>query len=182
MYSAYTPNCSNVFACVGLKQQSYCILNKQYTKEEYEALVPKIIEHMQETGEWGEFFDPSYSPFGYNESAAWEYFPLEKSQTESFHFPRYEGIPTIFPSSSTLPDSIDDVDDTILSQAIACEAGGKAFKIIAQELAFYRKHGLPIPRISSDMRHLQRFNQKPARTLHLRHCDKCEKEMLSVYP
>jgi len=30
----------------------YCILNKQYSKEEYEELVPKIIEHMQKTGEW----------------------------------------------------------------------------------------------------------------------------------
>ena len=29
-----------------LRNKSYCILNKQYTKEEYEELVPKIIEHM----------------------------------------------------------------------------------------------------------------------------------------
>jgi hypothetical protein len=27
--------------------KEYCILNKQYTKEEYEILVPKIIEHMK---------------------------------------------------------------------------------------------------------------------------------------
>jgi hypothetical protein len=32
--------------------KQYCILNKQYTKEEYEELVPKIIEHMKKTGEW----------------------------------------------------------------------------------------------------------------------------------
>jgi hypothetical protein len=29
-----------------LKNKSYCILNKQYTKEEYEKLVSKIIEKM----------------------------------------------------------------------------------------------------------------------------------------
>ncbi|MEK9130279.1 MAG: hypothetical protein AAB526_02685, partial [Patescibacteria group bacterium] len=32
---------SNLFGCVGLRHKQYCILNKQYTKEEYEELVPK---------------------------------------------------------------------------------------------------------------------------------------------
>lgn len=45
-------NSSYLFACVGLNNKQYCILNKQYTKEEYEALVPRIIEHMMKTGEW----------------------------------------------------------------------------------------------------------------------------------
>ena len=30
---------------------------------------------MQETGERGEFFHPSLSPFGYNETVAQEYYP-----------------------------------------------------------------------------------------------------------
>ena len=45
-YSFFTINSSNLFGCVGLRNKQYCILNKQYTKEEYEKLVPKIIEHM----------------------------------------------------------------------------------------------------------------------------------------
>ncbi|MEK9130467.1 MAG: hypothetical protein AAB526_03695, partial [Patescibacteria group bacterium] len=32
---------SNLFGCIGLRHKQYCILNKQYTKEEYEELVPK---------------------------------------------------------------------------------------------------------------------------------------------
>ena len=47
---AYTDTCENsdhIFGCVGLKKKQYCILNKQYSKEEYETLIPKIIEHMQ---------------------------------------------------------------------------------------------------------------------------------------
>jgi predicted small metal-binding protein len=47
----YCVNChgsSDLFGCVGLRKKQYCILNKQYTKEEYEELVPKIIEHMNE--------------------------------------------------------------------------------------------------------------------------------------
>ena len=35
---------------------------------------------MMRTGEWGEFFPSSISPFGYNETIAQEYFPLESSQ------------------------------------------------------------------------------------------------------
>jgi hypothetical protein len=31
--------CSNCFMCVNLRQKSYCILNKQYTKEEYEKII-----------------------------------------------------------------------------------------------------------------------------------------------
>jgi len=47
----YSVNCHSshyLFACVGLRNKQYCILNKQYTKEEYEELVPKIIKHMND--------------------------------------------------------------------------------------------------------------------------------------
>ena len=40
----------------------------------------KIVDHMKSTGEWGEFFPSSLSPFGYNETVAQEYFPLDKSE------------------------------------------------------------------------------------------------------
>lgn len=53
----YSDNCLNeirdCFGCIGLHDnEQYCILNKQYTKQEYEELVQKIIEHMQKAGEW----------------------------------------------------------------------------------------------------------------------------------
>lgn len=39
-------SCQDCFGCVGLKKKQYCILNKQYSKEEYFELKAKIIEHM----------------------------------------------------------------------------------------------------------------------------------------
>ncbi len=45
-YCKLLTGCQNCFGCISLRNASYCILNKQYTKEEYEALVPQIIEHM----------------------------------------------------------------------------------------------------------------------------------------
>jgi len=65
-----------------LNTAKYCILNKQYTKEEYEKLMPKIIEYMEKTEEWGEFFPASLSPFGYNETIAMEYFPLTREEVK----------------------------------------------------------------------------------------------------
>jgi hypothetical protein len=49
-YSNQCPQGKNLFGCVCLKPGAqYCILNKQYSKEEYEAFVPQIIEQMKRT-------------------------------------------------------------------------------------------------------------------------------------
>jgi len=81
-YSSHIFFSHDIFGCVGLRNASYCVFNKQYTKDEYEKLVVRIIEHMQKTGEWGEWFPTKYSPYGYNETVAMDYFPLEKSEAE----------------------------------------------------------------------------------------------------
>lgn len=73
-------SCSDCLGCFGLKQKQYCILNKQYPKGEYEKLKEKVIAHMRETGEWGEYFPAKYSPFGYNESVAFDFFPLTEKK------------------------------------------------------------------------------------------------------
>jgi hypothetical protein len=80
-----------------LRNKEYCILNKQYTKEEYEQLVPQIIDHMTKTGERGEFFPASISPFCYNETVVMEYYPLTKDEALAKGFKRMdtEYAPTV---------------------------------------------------------------------------------------
>jgi hypothetical protein len=73
-----TQNVHNCFGCVGLSNSKYCILNKQYSREEYEEMVPKIIDQMKSAGDWGEFFPMEVSPFDYNETIASEFFPNSK--------------------------------------------------------------------------------------------------------
>lgn len=49
--SSYLFNCSNVknsLGCVGLKNKEYCILNRQFTKEEYEKLSSNIISQLNQ--------------------------------------------------------------------------------------------------------------------------------------
>jgi hypothetical protein len=125
---------SDLFGCVGLRNKQYCILNKQYTKEEYEKLVPQIIAHMETTGERGEFVSPSISPFGYNETTAMEYFPMTREQALKNGFKRndYEApFPQVERTlqANEVP-TIQEITDAILQQAIVCEVSNKPFRII----------------------------------------------------
>lgn len=169
-----------------MRNKQYCIFNKQYSKEEYEGLVAKIITHMQSTGEWGEFFPSALSPYGYNQTLANEAFPLSKSEAiaQGFHWTDYEApfpkVEKIIPADK-LPKNIEDVPDDILNWAIECELTKKPFKIIAQELVFYRKHGISVPRRHPDQRHLDRAALRNPRKLFERNCDKCEVLMQTSY-
>src|SRR3990167_8165933 len=82
-YCNFCENCSNCFGCFGLKHKKFCILNKQYSEEEYSELVPKIIEKMLSNNEWGEFFPYWTSPFCYNESMADIYHQKTKEEAVS---------------------------------------------------------------------------------------------------
>jgi hypothetical protein len=131
-YSNNCHNCSNLFACVGLRSKQYCILNKQYTKEEYEELVPKIIQHMNDMPyvdkmgrvyEYGEFFPPELSPFSYNETIAQEYFPLTKEEAINQGYSWKEEETRNYQitlKTEDIPDNIKDVNDEILEQVIQC--------------------------------------------------------------
>ena len=201
-YSVFCASSSNLFACVGLRNKQYCILNKQYTKEEYEELVPKIIKHMNEMPyvdskgrvyKYGEFFPPELSPFSYNETIAQEYFPLTKEEALKQGYRWKDPEPrnyTIDIRSEDLPDHIKDVKDDILGKVIECknssdarqkrrgrspdqDASGctEAFKIIPQELQFYRTMNLPLPRLCPNCRHYQRIRQRNPLKLWHRRCE-----------
>ncbi len=185
-------NCSNLFGCVGLKHDQYCILNKQYTKEEYFQLREKIIEHMKKTPlkdlngqvtqgvEWGEFFPAKLSPFAYNETVAQEYFPLTKEEAEKRGYrwkeevvnKNYEKLRENF-SWANISDDITQVEDDICNQVLFCERSGKPYKIQKAELRFYRKMNLPIPRLHPDERHKDRMALRNPRTLFSRNCADC---------
>lgn len=186
-YSVDCHNSGNLFACVGLKSQSYCILNKKYSKEEYENLAAKIASHMIGTGEWGEYFPISISPFAYNETIAQEYFPLDEEEALSngwrWREEKHEvpDVKKVIPAQR-LPDSIEDVPDEILDWAIECEKTARPFRIIPQELKFYRSQGLPIPHLHPDERHKCRLSLRNPYKLWPDKCDKCSKEIESSYP
>ena len=182
LYSEYCFHSSDCFGCSGLTRKQYCIFNKQYTKEEYEALVPKLIEHMQTTGEWGLFFPAKFSSYGYNESVAQEYFPLEKQEAVKLGFHWREEDKKDFRSQTTeLPDQIQDATDSLTQEIYSCAKTGKNYRIIPQELDFYRRQKLPLPRLCPDSRYANRLELRNKRELHPRKCNECGKDVLSTF-
>ncbi|MCK9186728.1 hypothetical protein M0P48_04820 [Candidatus Gracilibacteria bacterium] len=180
-YCSLCFNSKNCFGCVGLKKNQYCILNKQYTKEQYEELVPKIIEHMIKNMEWGEFFPMNISPFSYNESMAQDYFPLSKENVTSMGLKWREDKEETPKTGYKLPDFAKDAKDDICKQILVCEASGKAYKIVPSELNFYKKTNLPLPKKCPNQRHKERMALRNPRKLYDRKCDKCGTEITTTY-
>ncbi len=170
-------NCHDLFGCVGLKHASHCLLNKQYSENEYRALRERVVAHMRKTGEWGEFFPLEHSPFAYNETVAHEYFPLTKDEVLARGWswktwPRESGVRRTKPHE--IPDSITDVTDEICGELLVCENCGNDYKIQRQELQFYRTMKLPIPRFCVDCRYINRMVLRNPRVLFKRSCAQCQ--------
>ncbi len=193
--TSYTYAChgsKDLFGCVGLRSKRYCIFNKQYTKEEYETLLPKIKKQMEEMPyvdskgrvyKYGEFFPVELSPFAYNETIAQEYAPLTKSATTASGYAwrdpeiKHHAV-TI--KSADLPDHIKDVPDSILKDIIECAHKGEcnqqcsgAFKIIPSELQFLKHFNIALPRLCPNCRHYERLTQRTPFKLWKRSCQ-CE--------
>ena len=188
-YSYNVHNCDHLFGCVGLRDKHYCILNKQYSKEEYEALLPRLIAHMNEMPytdhggrvyKYGEFFPSEISPFGHNETVAQELLPITREEALEkgivWKDPEEKNyVPT--KTAANLPDRIEQVEDTILSDVIECAHKGecsdlctRAFRLIPEELAFYRRMGIPLPRLCPNCRHYRRLYQRNPIKLWNRKC------------
>ncbi len=181
-YSEFCFNSSNLFGCSGLRKKQYCIFNKQYTKEQYEELVPRIIAHMNSTGEWGQFFPMWHSPYGYNETVAQDYVPLTKdvALARGMHW-KDPDQKDYKPQTYTIPNSIKDVPDTITKELLACKHCGKNYRIIPQELARLRNISLPIPHKCPDCRHSERMSLRNPPRLYARTCMHCSKPIETTY-
>ncbi len=194
-YLEYCSRCessSYLFGCIGLRGQQYCILNKQYTQQEYEVLVPKIRQQMQDMPytdkrgrvyRYGEFFPFELSPFAYNESVAQDYFPSTQMEIEAAGLrwvdaTKHKQPPTITVSTESIAETISGVDEAILRETLECAnrqlgncAGVGAFRIMPQELVLYLKLDLPLPRFCPQCRQLGRIKQRSPLQLHKRQCD-----------
>ena len=173
---------SDLFGCVGMRKKQYCILNKEYSADAYRDLRSKIVDHMQRTGEWGEFFPVQLSPFGYNETAATRYFPLSKDNALSMGYGWRDPEEKDYqPASALLPDDSKTAGKDITSAVFACASTGKNYRIHPQELAFYQKMSLPIPDECPDERYLRRDARRNPRKLYERTCAKSGKTIISPF-
>lgn len=190
--SMYCENCrngSNLFGCVGLRNKSYCILNKQYKEEEYHKLKEKIIEHMssfpyvdkrKKIYRYGEFFPDEFSSWAYNESMCFQWFPLSKKEALDQGYRWQEEKQREYKSSiqtNDLPDHIKDVPDSITNEVIECAHKGEcnhscatAYRIIPRELDFYRSINIALPRLCYNCRFWERIKWRTPPKLWNRKC------------
>jgi len=181
-YSVHLFSSSDCFGCVGLKKKQYCILNKQYSKEEYFKMVKKIKKHMDDMPyvdsqgivyKYGEFFPIEFSPFGYNNTLAVQHFTLTKEEALKKNYGWIEvphGEYKITQKASELPDSIEDMTDDIIKEVIECENCQNPYRILKDELFFYKKEKLPIPRLCNECRHERRISDRLKMQLYEKSC------------
>ena len=192
-YCAWVIAGKNNFGCVNLKRKSYCILNKEYSKEEYEKLKAQIIEDMKvnpyvdKLGRkfpYGEFFPPEMSKFPYNKSNAMRFLPKTKEQALAlgYTWDDYENPTAGHTIKSTqLPDSIQETDDSILKEIIQCESCNRSYRIVQGELNLLRKMDLPVPHECSKCRENKRFARMTKPKFYNRICAKCNTNIYTPY-
>lgn len=182
-------SCDNMFGCICMSKKKYCVLNKQYSKEEYERLRERIVNDMNERPyvdargrvyRYGEFLPVELSPYPYNDTAAQEYFPLSRDEARAKGYgwrEPEERNHTVTREPGDLPDNIDDAGDDILEATIGCSHRGicahrcaTAFKIVPEELHLYRSMRIPLPRLCHNCRHYGRTKERNPLTLWRRRC------------
>lgn len=178
-YCIYCVGAQHCFGCVGMRKKQYCILNKQYTAEQYYETAARLAQHMQRTGEWGEFFPTAMSPIPYNDSLAARYFPLSQSEAAAKGLvwrtaPLVESAGAI--PANELPDMFPINGDSIIVK----DARGQAFRIVSDEIRRCRALGVPLPRVSYQERMEKRAAILGGIVLYQRQCAKSGKQITTT--
>jgi hypothetical protein len=159
----------------------------EYTKEEYENTRKMLIQEMKKRGEYGEFFPPALSPFGYNETHGDIYMPMTREDALKKGFCWQDtilvtkGRGTLAPDA--IPDEIKDVDISITKEALTCVLCERNYNVVLPEVEFYKRMNIPIPRHCPECRYRRRIGLRPPRKLWHRKCMKpgCMNEFETSY-
>ena len=174
-------------------------------------MIEKIKKHMDELPyvdkvgrgyKFGEFFPTEISPFAYNETIAFEEHPLSRAEVLAQGYAWREMAEKSYVSSvksADLADDIKDVSDSVCAEVIACPNSGQvatqctsAFKILPDELQFYRQMNLPLPRYCPNCRYHERLTWKNPFRFYQRQCmcarenhghkSQCPNKFETMYP
>lgn len=183
----------NAFGCVGLRKKEYCILNKQYSKKEFEDLRQKIVDQMNTAPyrdkqgveyRYGEFFPMELSPFPYNDSTAQLYFPLSETEVRQrgLRWARSSRRDYKITLSAEQMSASADFSDDIGKEVLGCLDKGEcqegcsgAFRLIPDEVTFLKRYNLPLPQYCPSCRHARRVYQTTPFQLWHRQC-MCDKK------
>jgi hypothetical protein len=187
-YSEYIDLCKDVeycFGCVGLRKKKHCILNKQYTQEEYENLKNTIITDMEKRGEYGKPMPYFMAVVDYNFSSGMIYFKDVKKEEiiknggywSDEDLSSSDGV-----SSFELPDNISETSPDVVLQALICPETKYRFNISQAEYEFHKNKNFALPRIHFDLRMLKRARKTAVLKSYPHKCFYCQKDIMAYYP
>ncbi len=160
-YSYFLNDCSYCLGCIGLKNKSFCILNKQYSKEERFEKANEIFQQMESEWTLGQFFPWWMNPFYFNDTAAYlidDSFTKEEV-TAQWYLRRDDEIKVDIPAWADIIKTTElhnfqwynenwerIINPEILKKVII-DSKWNYYKIVPMELMFLQKYGLPLPEI-----------------------------------
>ena len=159
-YSYALGSCSHCIWCIWLKNKSYCILNKQYSKQEWEELSDKIFSQMEKDWILWDFFPWELNPFYFNDTMAWLLWDFTKEEVEKEGYMwRDKEIKVDIPEWSEVISTKDlnnyqwynenwewKINPEILEKIIKDDKWNY-YRIIKMEYDFLIKHWLPLPEL-----------------------------------
>jgi hypothetical protein len=179
-------NVTNCFMCFGLQNKSFCILNKQYSEDDYFDIVDEMKSEMLKRGEYGDFLDLEFSPQAYNFSLSGTSFPLSNETAKELG--AYIGIESesnaanvSIIDSKSLPLNIAEIGEDVFKGAFMCVKTNKPFRIVPGELAIYRRLKIPLPDIHPLQRIENLYKLSPVGLKYKAKCDSCGIAIETIY-
>ena len=159
--------CSYCIWCVWLKNKSYCILNKQYTKEEWEELADKIFSQMEKDWILWDFFPWNINPYYFNDTIASLIWNFKKEEIKKdWYLWREEKLKADIPKDIEIIKSLNLGDKNIrclqdfewydddwkwqinpeILKKVIVDSNWDYYKIEKIEYDFLQKHWLALPK------------------------------------
>ena len=153
-YSNSCYDCEYCFGCFGLQKKKYCILNKQYTEEEYWQRVDALKCAMLDRGEYGDLPSLKFSTQRWETSGAPIVYGATKEECMKLGAldfePGADGAegPAV---DASLVNSIDEIpdraDESLAGKPFLDPVSGRRFAYLKPELKLHEKLGVAPPRM-----------------------------------
>ncbi|MCE9585147.1 hypothetical protein K8Q94_00800 [Candidatus Nomurabacteria bacterium] len=171
------PSNKNLIGCDSMRNSQYCILNKQYSKEEYEKIKIHINEELTVLGVYGLMLPSEISPFSYNETLAQDNYNLSEEEVLKEGFVWEKDIQMTSGKETadinSLVDNINETSEDICKEILACIDCNRNYKITEQEFYFYKNKIIPVPRKCFYCRHQSRIVKRGSLRFDKEICNKC---------
>jgi len=180
-------NCENCFGCVGLRHKKFCILNKQYSEEEYWQVLDQLKCRLLEEGNYGDIPGLRFSTQHW--TSLLDLFEIDKETALKLGGRDFdltgdgaegpEIASELILSTETIPDTIKSEDfDKVVGKFYFDKEIGRRFGYLRPELELYQKLKIAPPRRHPRGRimDIYRYLNKPE--FIKTDCAKCQRELL----